>query len=128
VGGNNTNAVIYKQNSNYNKHNYNNMLGGSTWNEKPALSFPAAPTMMMLPRLPQQPSYPQTRKKFLVLDLDETLVHSNTSTILRGKHDMVVNVTIDNIKSTFYVAKRPHVDRFIDTVGDKSFFPSADIL
>eukprot|EP01119_Soliformovum_irregulare_P019850 TRINITY_DN6368_c0_g1_i4.p1 TRINITY_DN6368_c0_g1~~TRINITY_DN6368_c0_g1_i4.p1 ORF type:complete len:134 (-),score=7.30 TRINITY_DN6368_c0_g1_i4:381-782(-) len=55
-----------------------------------------------------------TPKKILILDLDETLVHSTTKFV--PKCDVRVEVVIEGIACTFYVIKRPHVDHFIDTV------------
>lgn len=53
-------------------------------------------------------------KKILVLDLDETLVHSTTKEL---KHyDMTVDVLIEGTRCRFYVAKRPFVDHFIQLV------------
>ena len=60
-------------------------------------------------------------KKLLVLDLDETLIHS---TVAAGgvQPDMEVVVTIDNQRCKLNVLKRPHVARFLRTVSDLSTF------
>ncbi|SCU82845.1 LAME_0C03092g1_1 [Lachancea meyersii CBS 8951] len=54
-------------------------------------------------------------KKCLVLDLDETLVHSSFK-FLRSA-DFVIPVEIDNQVHNVYVIKRPGVDEFLKHVG-----------
>ncbi|KAH6561767.1 hypothetical protein BASA50_009064 [Batrachochytrium salamandrivorans] len=51
------------------------------------------------------------QKKTLVLDLDETLIHSTS----RGsrRHDFIVEVLVDKHACLYYVYKRPHVDLFL---------------
>lgn len=51
-------------------------------------------------------------KKTLVLDLDETLVHSDF-TKYKDKAEIVINVTIDNKTSDIYVLIRPGTDVFL---------------
>eukprot|EP00743_Colponemidia_sp_Colp-15_P009142 GILK01009974.1.p1 GENE.GILK01009974.1~~GILK01009974.1.p1 ORF type:complete len:289 (+),score=23.17 GILK01009974.1:61-927(+) len=63
--------------------------------------------------LPRQLSLGSRRRKkmTLVLDLDETLVHS---TFQRAEMcDLEVRVNIDNTNCVFYVLKRPHLDLFL---------------
>lgn len=64
------------------------------------------------------------KRKTLVLDLDETLIHSQhdgmgrTLTAKPGvKADFTLNVVIDNHPVSFFVHKRPHVDFFLETVS-----------
>lgn len=64
--------------------------------------------------LPMQLSI-DSGKKTLVLDLDETLVHSSFKPVLGA--DFIVNVEIDRRIHTVYVSKRPHVDYFMQRVG-----------
>jgi len=67
----------------------------------------------------------QVKKKILVLDLDETLIHSRhdsgglTRPQVRADipPDFVLNVTIDRHPVKFYVHKRPHVDYFLKVVS-----------
>jgi Dullard-like phosphatase family protein len=59
------------------------------------------------------PSLPLKRKT-LILDLDETLVHSTVKPV--PNHDLTVDVMIDGVSCTFYVIKRPHVDNFLKKV------------
>eukprot|EP00123_Amoebidium_parasiticum_P014719 comp22612_c0_seq1/m.34716 comp22612_c0_seq1/g.34716 ORF comp22612_c0_seq1/g.34716 comp22612_c0_seq1/m.34716 type:complete len:241 (-) comp22612_c0_seq1:191-913(-) len=52
------------------------------------------------------------RRKTLVLDLDETLVHSS-SVALGPHHDLCFEIYIDRRVTQFYVYKRPFVDVFL---------------
>jgi len=75
-----------------------------------------------------KPISPAQRKKILVLDLDETLVHStskfyagNTNATVGECHngiscDLVVEVLIDYMFCRFLVYKRPFLDLFLRTV------------
>jgi len=54
-------------------------------------------------------------KKCLVLDLDETLVHSSFKPISNA--DFVIPVEIDDQVHQVYVAKRPGVDQFLKRMG-----------
>jgi len=56
------------------------------------------------------------KRKTLILDLDETLVHSTIKPV--SNHDMTVDVMIDGVNCTFYVIKRPHVDHFLKKVAE----------
>jgi len=55
-------------------------------------------------------------KKTLVLDLDETLVHSSFKPIPAA--DFVIPVEIDDQVHQVYVLKRPGVDNFMKRMGD----------
>ncbi|AMD22786.1 HHR017Wp [Eremothecium sinecaudum] len=55
-------------------------------------------------------------KKCLVLDLDETLVHSSFKYLHTA--DFVIPVEIDNQVHNVYVIKRPGVDEFLKRVGE----------
>ncbi|KAJ0964853.1 hypothetical protein J5N97_025991 [Dioscorea zingiberensis] len=59
------------------------------------------------------------KKKTIFLDLDETLVHSQTDPP-PGKYDFTVHPMIDGRIMTFYVLKRPGVDEFLKAIS-KSF-------
>lgn len=52
----------------------------------------------------------------LIIDLDETLVHSSFKPISNA--DFVVPVEIDGTVHQVYVLKRPYVDEFLQRVGD----------
>ena len=53
--------------------------------------------------------------KTLVLDLDETLIHSQHNCII--PYDFSINVKIDGVPTQFYVYKRPHLDFFLQQVS-----------
>ncbi|KAK9764370.1 Nuclear envelope morphology protein 1 [Basidiobolus ranarum] len=53
--------------------------------------------------------------KILVLDLDETLIHS-TSRGTSHEADYMIEIRIDNHACLYYVFKRPHVDYFLSKV------------
>lgn len=55
------------------------------------------------------------KKKCLILDLDETLVHSSFKYLRVA--DFVIPVQIDNQVHHVYVIKRPGVDEFLEKVG-----------
>ncbi|KAJ8910143.1 hypothetical protein NQ315_010832, partial [Exocentrus adspersus] len=55
-------------------------------------------------------------KKCMVIDLDETLVHSSFKPI--NNADFVVPVEIDGTVHQVYVLKRPHVDEFLQRMGE----------
>lgn len=55
------------------------------------------------------------KKKCLILDLDETLVHSSFKYLRIA--DFVIPVQIDNQVHHVYVIKRPGVDEFLEKVG-----------
>jgi carboxy-terminal domain RNA polymerase II polypeptide A small phosphatase len=54
-------------------------------------------------------------KKCLVLDLDETLVHSSFKPVANS--DFIIPVEIDNVSHNVYVLKRPGVDVFMQRLG-----------
>jgi len=62
------------------------------------------------------------KRKTLVLDLDETLIHSHHDGVLRQTvkpgtpPDFVLKVVIDRHPVRFFVHKRPHVDFFLAVV------------
>eukprot|EP00761_Pharyngomonas_kirbyi_P008732 gb/GECH01008744.1/.p1 GENE.gb/GECH01008744.1/~~gb/GECH01008744.1/.p1 ORF type:complete len:246 (+),score=32.19 gb/GECH01008744.1/:1-738(+) len=57
-----------------------------------------------------------SQKKVLILDLDETLIHSNCES-KQPMHSYTVEVPVDASSwYTFFVAERPHLDRFLRKV------------
>ncbi|KAJ1565311.1 hypothetical protein HK405_012652 [Cladochytrium tenue] len=56
-------------------------------------------------------------KKCLVLDLDETLVHSSFKPVSNA--DFIIPVEIDGTVHSVYVLKRPGVDEFLQRLGDQ---------
>lgn len=69
------------------------------------------PTRLLGPISPEDEG-----RKCLVLDLDETLVHSSFKIIHQA--DFIVPVEIDNLTHNVYVIKRPGVDEFLRRMGD----------
>lgn len=67
---------------------------------------------LLTPRLPEH-----RHKKTLVLDLDETLVHSSFKPV--PNPDFIVPITIDGNVHQVYVMKRPGVDEFMQKVCQK---------
>lgn len=59
---------------------------------------------------------PPKKKKVLVLDLDETLVHSTS----KGSrhHDHLIEVLVDQHICLYYVYKRPYLDYFLEKVSE----------
>lgn len=68
------------------------------------------PQLIQLPPLPAS-----ANKKTLVLDLDETLVHSSFQPVSRP--DFVIPVLIENKMADVYVRKRPGVDQFMAAIA-----------
>ncbi|XP_065051887.1 carboxy-terminal domain RNA polymerase II polypeptide A small phosphatase 1-like [Rhopilema esculentum] len=56
------------------------------------------------------------KKKCIVIDLDETLVHSSFKPVRDA--DFIVPVEIDGSIHQVYVLKRPHVDEFLKRMGE----------
>ncbi|XP_074040416.1 CTD small phosphatase herzog isoform X2 [Leptinotarsa decemlineata] len=59
---------------------------------------------------------PYLYRKCMVIDLDETLVHSSFKPISNA--DFIVPVEIDGTTHQVYVLKRPHVDEFLKRMGE----------
>lgn len=57
-------------------------------------------------------------KGTIFLDLDETLVHSQSG-LPPKKYDFIVRPTIDGEVMNFYVLKRPGVDELLEKLGEK---------
>ncbi|NP_001084286.1 CTD small phosphatase like S homeolog [Xenopus laevis] len=77
-----------------------------------ALTIPSPPTKYLLPEL----KVSEYGKKCVVIDLDETLVHSSFKPI--NNADFIVPVEIDGTIHQVYVLKRPHVDEFLQKMGE----------
>jgi len=56
-------------------------------------------------------------RKCLVLDLDETLVHSSFRPV--PGPDFIISIELDGVTHRVYVQKRPGVDHFLEEVGAK---------
>ncbi|GFT54324.1 carboxy-terminal domain RNA polymerase II polypeptide A small phosphatase 1 [Nephila pilipes] len=66
----------------------------------------------LLPQIKHQDAH----KMCLVIDLDETLVHSSFKPISNA--DFIVPVEIDGVIHQVYVLKRPYVDEFLQKMGE----------
>jgi hypothetical protein len=69
---------------------------------------------------------PNLKRKTLILDLDETLVHSTIKAVTH--HHITVDVLIDGMTCTFYVIKRPHVDLFLKKVCSLYYLPHSSLF
>ncbi|XP_026487505.1 carboxy-terminal domain RNA polymerase II polypeptide A small phosphatase 1 [Nymphalis io] len=81
----------------------------------------ASPPLLVMSDHAARPLLPPVRhqdmhKKCMVIDLDETLVHSSFKPI--NNADFVVPVEIDGAVHQVYVLKRPHVDEFLRRCGE----------
>ncbi|XP_048190615.1 CTD small phosphatase-like protein [Perognathus longimembris pacificus] len=75
------------------------------------IPIPSPPAEYLLPEV----TVPDYGKKCIVIDLDETLVHSSFKPISNA--DFIVPVEIDGSIHQVYVLKRPHVDEFLQRMG-----------
>ncbi|XP_061094422.1 CTD (carboxy-terminal domain, RNA polymerase II, polypeptide A) small phosphatase-like a isoform X4 [Conger conger] len=75
-------------------------------------TLPKPPAKNLLPEI----SIPDCGKNCVVIDLDETLVHSSFKPISNA--DFIVPVEIDGTVHQVYVLKRPHVDEFLQKMGE----------
>jgi len=80
--------------------------------ESPPVFAPDQPQRFLLP--PQLPEH--KGRKCLVLDLDETLVHSSFKILHQA--DFTIPVEIEGNYHNVYVIKRPGVDQFMKRVGE----------
>ncbi|XP_013864414.1 CTD small phosphatase-like protein isoform X2 [Austrofundulus limnaeus] len=75
-------------------------------------SPPKPPAKYLLPEM----KISDYGRKCVVIDLDETLVHSSFKPISNA--DFIVPVEIDGTVHQVYVLKRPHVDEFLKKMGE----------
>ncbi|XP_014809600.1 PREDICTED: carboxy-terminal domain RNA polymerase II polypeptide A small phosphatase 1 [Calidris pugnax] len=73
---------------------------------------PQAAVKPLLPEIKPQ----DASKLCVVIDLDETLVHSSFKPV--NNADFIIPVEIDGIMHQVYVLKRPHVDEFLQRMGE----------
>lgn len=74
-----------------------------------------------LSKVPAKPLLPRMKsndagKICVVIDLDETLVHSSFKPV--NNADFIIPVEIDGTVHQVYVLKRPHVDEFLKRMGE----------
>ncbi|XP_020820036.1 CTD small phosphatase-like protein isoform X2 [Phascolarctos cinereus] len=79
--------------------------------QRHVIPIPSPSAKYLLPEL----KVPDYGKKCMVIDLDETLVHSSFKPISNA--DFIVPVEIDGTIHQVYVLKRPHVDEFLQRMG-----------
>jgi len=75
---------------------------------------PEQPQMNKYLLAPRRPG--EERKKCVIIDLDETLVHSSFKPV--SEADFIVPVEIDGMIHQVYVLKRPHCDEFLMKMGE----------
>ena len=59
----------------------------------------------------------KNQKKILILDIDETLVHSAFAPFNRPA-DILLNIKFNGLNKKIYVLKRPHVDEFLKELSN----------
>lgn len=88
------------------------------------IKSPTSSSKYIIP--PPQRLYPLSRnpgkkkKKTLILDLDETLIHSlsrGSPRSFRGGASHMIEVKINNVASLYYVHKRPYCDYFLGEIA-----------
>ncbi|KAL5339104.1 hypothetical protein BJX70DRAFT_388180 [Aspergillus crustosus] len=103
-----------------------NDIKQDTRDEEAAVRLPPPPPLVTAGKQPEHersqqwllpPALPHLReRKCLVLDLDETLVHSSFKVLERA--DFTIPVEIEGQYHNIYVIKRPGVDQFMKRVGE----------
>jgi RNA polymerase II subunit A small phosphatase-like protein len=95
----------------------------------PVTPPPAEPTVAPTPAEPPKPVEPEQKwllgppredhkgRKTLVLDLDETLVHSSFRPV--PSPDFIISIELEGVIHKVYVQKRPGVDEFLEAVATK---------
>jgi len=77
-----------------------------------------APTGAKSQKFLMDPMAPEMKgRKTLVLDLDETLVHSSFRPV--PGPDFIISIELDGVTHRVYVQKRPGVDHFLEEMGSK---------
>ena len=104
---NNNNTPIHNSNINISSNNIYSVSRIST-------NTPSSPitSKYYSPLINNFTSNQNLKKKTLILDLDETLVHSGFNPFSR-RSDFTLNVNIEGKNHIIYVLKRPHVDEFL---------------
>jgi len=95
------------------QHDKSPISVNTTVTELPPQPGRPPPQKFLLPPLKPE----QSHMKCLVLDLDETLVHSSFKPI--PDPDFTVDIELDGAIHRVYVRKRPGVDHFLREVGKK---------
>lgn len=97
------------------------LISSSTHKRSFALSTPFKLLQLFLTShfspSPSVESFVPMKKKTLVLDLDETLIHSSLHASSKRAYDMQIEVYIEKIVCLFFVYKRPYVDLFLNQIS-----------
>ncbi|EOY27904.1 Haloacid dehalogenase hydrolase domain-containing protein [Theobroma cacao] len=80
-------------------------------------SFNIVPPVLVIHRN-RLPPMVSDKKGTIVLDLDETLVHSCLDPP-PPRYDFIVSRNMDGVTINFYVLKRPGIDEFLETISKK---------
>ena len=116
---NDKNYLNYEQNisndipnifSPLNSFNNINILKLTSLNQEPETSYYAKVSKLNSPITNNITS--KSKKKTLVLDLDETLVHSSMKPF-PNKKNIILNIFINNVLYTIYAIVRPNVGKFL---------------
>ncbi|XP_069472939.1 carboxy-terminal domain RNA polymerase II polypeptide A small phosphatase 1 isoform X1 [Ambystoma mexicanum] len=109
---NNNAPLLVEENGTVSKHLKN--PGGVPFSSDATRSTPnrRAASKHLLPDIKPQ----DTGKICVVIDLDETLVHSSFKPV--NNADFIIPVEIDGTVHQVYVLKRPHVDQFLRRMGE----------
>ena len=98
----------YHLNSQKNYTTYNRSLSSSKF--RPYSNFSSSSSKFLLP------SESENNKKTLILDLDETLVHSSFKPFSFSA-DLLLNIFVENGNHLVHVLKRPFVDEFLNEMS-----------
>jgi len=90
----------------------------SSSSDSAASSDPSQPLQNKNQKFLMAPMAPEMKgRKTLVLDLDETLVHSSFRPV--PGPDFIISIELDGVTHRVYVQKRPGVDHFLEEMGSK---------
>ncbi|XWS12462.1 hypothetical protein CRYUN_Cryun37aG0090700 [Craigia yunnanensis] len=97
----------------------NNVVGPGPQFELETCSFNNVPwPLVLVLHRNLLPPLVSDKKGTIVLDLDETLVHSSLDPP-PPRYDFTVSRNMDGLKINFYVLKRPGVDEFLEMISKK---------
>ena len=122
------------ENESNNKSNYNYLYNEQTKNENRPLHYSSLRSKILnlsnghpkkiitknysMDYIPIKKNYaPSPPKKKLILDLDETLVHSGFNPFTR-QSDISLQINIDGRAHTINILKRPYVDEFLKEISN----------
>ena len=126
----NKNVPNINQTSDLASENYSNIFSPINNNNSKILELSSlndyhtainSPSKVKVKKLPSHKSENiipiNSRKKTLVLDLDETLVHSTTKSAFPNKKNIILHMKIKNINYTIYVILRPYLEAFLNEMS-----------